>query len=772
MKLHTEKREVERSGNQESVGFTIKATAQSFEILSSTLYSDKIKAIVRELSCNAYDSHVAAGCADRPIEICLPTMFDSKFYVKDYGLGLSHEDVMKLYTTYFESTKTGSDDFIGQLGLGSKSPFSYASTFNVESRWMGEKRIYVCNKNEEGFPEINLMHVEDTQEPNGLTISLACKTNDVEKFRNAAKKALMYFNPMPNFVSADGGSIYTFQPYALKHTVDGGIWKLRDTEYGSGQSGAYVVQGFVAYPIDAEQLGEAGLSGTAYELCSMDIDLFVPIGEVSPMASREHLHYNNYTIQNLVRYFNKIAQEARDVLQQQIDACETPYAAALLYEKLYAGQTDGGAKLARLFKRLNEDTPFTWRGDLFTSTVKFDVTGVKSFKIQKIVVKQARRRSHTLDVTSTWAPFLDGVAQQVEIEKSMALTINSGTLFVVNDTKRTYHRTSMKEYLAGRRATNDKSHVFLIEAINPRNGVAESEIEAFKSQHPDIPMIALSSIPMSANAARRTATGSYAKRQMHERYCWAGFTTKTDHYGREKVHRKFNRGCWKLEEVDLDKGGVYVPFDTFRVFGHDGFDVLNLDKLITAAKALGILEEDVQIVGFNLTDQTKYLPKNKKWKSLVPYLRKEFLKLNADNSLTACLCGRHIIDGLDKQMYLWLTQEWLAGNPPAVADGPFREAFVEIGDIIKDATDVERAKVIEDFIDIAGGVSTVKDTQLAQKVVAKWKEAKEQYEMLTMIDWSNQYTVLNRTAVVNYVNMVDALRVEVTEEPEEAAPNE
>jgi hypothetical protein len=53
---------VESSKAFKTSNFTIKATPKAFSILSDGLYSDPKLAIVRELGCNAYDSHVAAGC--------------------------------------------------------------------------------------------------------------------------------------------------------------------------------------------------------------------------------------------------------------------------------------------------------------------------------------------------------------------------------------------------------------------------------------------------------------------------------------------------------------------------------------------------------------------------------------------------------------------------------------------------------------------------------------------------------------------------------------
>ena len=166
----------------EEVGFRIsstgKAAAKAFSILSSGLYADKIGAIVRELSCNAYDSHIAAGHPQLPFEIKLPTTFDQTFYVKDFGTGLSHEDVIGMYTTYFESTKSDSNEYIGALGLGSKSPFSYTTAFTVESRFNGTIRVYSAYLDELGMPKIVLNGEAPTNEPNGMTITSTRNSNN------------------------------------------------------------------------------------------------------------------------------------------------------------------------------------------------------------------------------------------------------------------------------------------------------------------------------------------------------------------------------------------------------------------------------------------------------------------------------------------------------------------------------------------------------------------------------------------------------------------
>jgi len=131
---------IERDGLGSDGAFGIVFNAKMAKILSDGLYSDKIQSIIRELSCNAVDSHVEAGKGDEPIEVHLPTVFEPVFYVRDFGVGLDHEQVIKIYTVYGASTKTNSNEFIGQLGLGSKSPFSYVDAFDVTARKEGVKR--------------------------------------------------------------------------------------------------------------------------------------------------------------------------------------------------------------------------------------------------------------------------------------------------------------------------------------------------------------------------------------------------------------------------------------------------------------------------------------------------------------------------------------------------------------------------------------------------------------------------------------------------------
>ena len=91
--------------NVSEVGeFRIRNSAKAFNILSSGLYANKVRAIIRELSCNAVDSHVAAGKHNTTFDVHLPNSIEPYFSIRDYGTGLSHDQVTNIYNTYFEST--------------------------------------------------------------------------------------------------------------------------------------------------------------------------------------------------------------------------------------------------------------------------------------------------------------------------------------------------------------------------------------------------------------------------------------------------------------------------------------------------------------------------------------------------------------------------------------------------------------------------------------------------------------------------------------------
>jgi len=297
--LGTKEREVEVSGLEEVGTFSIAANAKAFKTLIDSLYSDKPRAIIRELWSNAYDSHIAAGIMDRRFYCQLPTVWEPEFRVRDYGVSLTHEQVMKLYTTVFQSTKEDTNSQVGKFGLGSKTPFAYADSYTITAILNGEKRTYNAFIDAKGIPRIGLFHSEPTEEEQGLEVSFPVQQKDVKAFEIAAHRVAMGFEVVPK-------NNLEIEKKEMKVVVEGDGWKLLARDANWGRQGVQVRQGCVLYPVDTMALARVRQSKAVEALASEPIILDMPIGSVDITPSRESLSYDEITSNNLIKKFEEI----------------------------------------------------------------------------------------------------------------------------------------------------------------------------------------------------------------------------------------------------------------------------------------------------------------------------------------------------------------------------------------------------------------------------------------------------------------------------------
>jgi HSP90 family molecular chaperone len=151
---------VETSGPLQTINFGVKEHNMQhlMSILRDQLYSDKKLAPIREYSCNAVDANIENGKKDVPIKVTLPNENFHELKIRDYGKGLSYEEMVNIFCSYGESTKRNSNDYIGQLGIGSKSGFAYGDNFMVTSYKHGKKEVYTCVLDKSGIGSlINLI---------------------------------------------------------------------------------------------------------------------------------------------------------------------------------------------------------------------------------------------------------------------------------------------------------------------------------------------------------------------------------------------------------------------------------------------------------------------------------------------------------------------------------------------------------------------------------------------------------------------------------------
>ena len=148
----------------------------AFFLLSSTLYKEPYRAIIRELVSNAIDASKAANEA-KPVILHIPSSINDDFYVQDFGIGMTLEHVINIYGNYFSSSKQNDSNSIGGFGLGGKTPFIYvkdkADGFKLEttSPEDGVRRTFVfkMQTNQYGGLQPVYSYLENLDEVNSPT---------------------------------------------------------------------------------------------------------------------------------------------------------------------------------------------------------------------------------------------------------------------------------------------------------------------------------------------------------------------------------------------------------------------------------------------------------------------------------------------------------------------------------------------------------------------------------------------------------------------------
>lgn len=271
----------------------------------TNLYNDPEYAVIREYSTNARDAHIECGI-DRPIEVTLPSELSPFFMVRDFGYGLSREDIIDVFTQYGASTKRDSDEYNGALGLGCKSGLTYTNSFNIVSRKDGIEMIMAFQYDMNGMPEIVVVgEPMPTEEASGVQIIVPVKRHNA-----FARKAATFFSVW------DEGTVFVNGNFPER--VDG-IWVDDDMliQEHNGYGDHLIVMAGVPYPCP----------GLVPGLRKGRLIAFVNTGDVNFTPSREALRdtpRTRDTIRTINAYFKEIAPR---IAQHQIDKCDTPHEA-------------------------------------------------------------------------------------------------------------------------------------------------------------------------------------------------------------------------------------------------------------------------------------------------------------------------------------------------------------------------------------------------------------------------------------------------------------
>lgn len=438
--------------------FRIRNSAKAFNILSSGLYANKIRAIIRELSCNAVDSHVAAGNHDTPFDVHLPNALEPWFSIRDYGTGLSHEQVTNIYTTYFESTKTASNEFIGALGLGSKSPFSYTDNFTVTAVKDGVKGVYTAFINEQGVPSIAKMMEEKTTDPNGVEVRFAVgERYDFTKFRQEAQNVYEYFKLRP-VVSGNAEFKFIDPEYKERDIIPG-------VHRGTSAMGSYAIMGNIKYPIVVPQADNT--LGDLRQLLNHSLVMEFNIGELDFQASREGLSYIPQTIDAIKNKLVALNNQLAIHVAQKADKIEN------LWERAYyLTEAHNDSMFTQAVNKYCTDTKF----ELFIPSRRWHEAKQFEFLVKdlkanyNIMIRGFSKTKGYTGCSNIKTYRVDNPAVIGGHYDAWKITVNEGTFFVINDTK-VGATERAKHHWRNIETKIHQSSVYVIEAADKTKGM-------------------------------------------------------------------------------------------------------------------------------------------------------------------------------------------------------------------------------------------------------------------------------------------------------------
>ena len=302
-----------------------------FKIVTKGLYIRPIEAIVREISTNALDGHIAKGNVDQPFDITLPNVITPYFIVRDYGCSMDNKTVFDVYAVLGESTKNSSSTSIGGWGVGGKSPAAYTDTFFITTYLDGVRRVYQSSCLQNTTP-LELLLEDSTEELNGVEVKIPVKKEDFDKFISAVKTQIAPFKVKPNIKNSESFSddfTYSFDlstaesldisPTILSPNNSGNLSKQKITTkvYSDCTKDFIAIRmGCVVYPInvtsDFYSENEATMKKIKQISGKDSFLLDLPVDSVDIKPSREDLDYTDRTkdvlnqlLHTLFKYYKK-----------------------------------------------------------------------------------------------------------------------------------------------------------------------------------------------------------------------------------------------------------------------------------------------------------------------------------------------------------------------------------------------------------------------------------------------------------------------------------
>lgn len=699
--------EIDRIGIGAEGKFKLEFNAKMAAVLSDGLYSNKIKSVIRELSCNAYDSHVEAGKGDVPFEVHIPNNLEPWFHVKDFGVGLTNQQIFDIFTCYGISTKTDSNEVIGQLGLGSKSPFSLTNVFSVSARKDGIENHYSMYKDESGMPCVAHLGSVPTTECNGVTVKVPIRPEQRSEFIYNAGPVFRWFPVKPTII---GASKYDTSLDDANHKLlfEGAEWAI----FNNNDSVA--LMGTVAYPLNEKNI--TGITERHRRLLQAGVVLKFKIGDFEVAANREAIGYNERTCTNICAKLNLVLNELTSKLQNMINSASTRWDAEVLFNKIF--RSYDYTNLRYVFREVLSSN-IKWNG--------ITLSGELDFKKADFCAKDPATGKFITNIGCYRGACRSRLSYS--INENFSLTCTNQTLIIFNDL--------------------EKGGIGRITERYYKNVGHEHEIWVFNPN----PEITWEDMRIKLGSPNVIFTSSLPKVEVKK------ITTKV----LRLIEWGNSRGTRNWEEctIDLEDGGFYVDLHNWdiQMFGSK----LKFDKfmeIVREARKVNIIPNNTKIFAMRGTAKTK-VKANSKWVELFTYI-----KTNVENTINLPNIYQDIVDcdGYDKiinQNNIWNAWEHnLNINDQASPMLLFVEHMLKLKR--KSANWGIKCR----SLNYLGGVFLIRlENKFSKSLIDTANEILRRYPMLSFIgNGYSRATIEISKKASDYINLIDSLDAESRKE--------
>lgn len=614
------------SGDMETTNVTISQDegdmTMIMDVLTSTLYTDKISAQLREYGCNGYDANVEAGNQAKPIKVRLPNRLDQSLSIRDFGFGMTKEQIAKVFCQVGRSTKRNSNEFTGMLGIGSKAGLAYGDQFMVVSYVKGHKVVYNVYR-DQGKIKMAQLQEDASTDPDGIEIKIPVRMADMPEFVRKAERVFRYFKVRPDVTGA------TITWADRSHEFGGKGWRFT----GKGESVA--IMGNVGYNLDGTAMGlpmdvdpyyRTGILTNEQKfamLVKAGVELDFTIGELEIAANREGLQYRDTTKKAIIARLQMMIAEVAQVFSQKVTGAKNLWEAKCVYASVFKNNNSYG----RLSLEQLVAADITWNGNKINGAA-FNVSNAGVGAIAGLTVN---RYSLGRRIPMPMNP----VYNYYSYPSVSAVTADPNTLLVLNDIDSGKQSpTRIKGYFE-KNPTCEEIVVFTFpNDIAKKKFLKEKELQ--ESQ-----LTPYSTLPIYVSPPNPLGTPVSTHRPKHSAKVFVldEARVSTSYYDVKSDY-------WKIETVDMKtEGGAYVVLDSFFIRGPTGSAYPSLDPhhflaQIKAMRKANLITGPVYGIKVAVVNSTTLGPK---WVKLKTHVAAEFDKLVKANSIAQELADSNAV---------------------------------------------------------------------------------------------------------------------------------